>query len=233
MTALVTALREFLDVDRRLYNGPGERFDLFTVLEASARFTSYPKTVAGLVQFFHRELPHTRIKVPDGKDLLLQHGQVWVPISQLDFLRMLFLPLYHCSWDAEALELRDAVMRVIPTPGTTQLIRSLLLPSSHPVAGVRLEDVPEDWRDLLLDYIKKGAVDLSQYTTLQALEHRVDQLEGLVETDDSPVLVSQLLIAEEPLPAEEREVLAKTLRLDPGDFRTKREAMDLYAEANR
>jgi hypothetical protein len=233
----MTELRTTLDVGHRLYTCKGDRFDLFTILEASPRFASYAKTAAGLTQFFRQELPHQRVRFQEeNRVVLLQYGQLWVHFGQLDFLRMLFMPLYHCNWDGAATELRDSVLRGEITAAVTKFLQDLMEPKTHSLSvGVRLEDVPEDWRDLAADYIRKGAVDLSKYSSVQELEHRVDQLEGLLEPDDSPVLgpQSHLIIEEPPLPDEEREILAKTLRLDPQDFTTKRQAMELYSAANR
>lgn len=233
----MTDLRSSLDISRRLLLTTEDRFDAFTVLEASPRFASYTKTVEGLSLFFRTELPHHCVRLADDKHgIVVHYGVVWIHVAPLDFLRMLFLPLFHCSWDANSMILRDNVLAGELTDSVHTFLYSLFTPKiTTTTSGVRLEDVPDDWRDLLLDYIKKGAVDLSKYNSLQALEHRVDQLEGLLEPDDSPQLRPQLLpfLDDPPLPQEERVVLAKTLRLDPNDFRTKREAMDLYAEANQ
>jgi len=230
-------LRNILDVGRRLYNCGKEFFDIFTILDASPRFVNYAKTTTGFIQFFRHELPYQRVRFhDDNKTILLQYGQVWLHVEMIDFLQMIFRPFFHCSWDVAATEIRDTVMRGEVSPSAIKFLHNLLVPQLQIVGGgVRLEDVPEDWRDLVVDYIRKGAVDLSKYSSVKALEHRVDQLEGLLEPDDSPLLESQLLpLPEEPtLPEEEREILAKTLRLDPTDFKTKRQAMELYAEANR
>ena len=225
----MTDLRCSLDVERRLYNASGGRFDLFTVVERSPFFATYPKTLDGLIRFFRTDLPHSSVQLhDDNRTILLQHGAVWASVEQVDFLRMLFYPLYHCSWDGTAVELRDCIVRGELAPMAVKLVKDLLTPKA--VVGVRLEDVPEDWRDLVVDYIKKGVVDLSRYSTISALEHRVDQLEGLLESDD----LEHFQQPEDPqLPEEEREVLAKTLRLDPADFKTKRQAMELYTDANR
>ena len=238
---MTESLRCELDVGRRIYNCIGERFDVYAVLSASTRFVGYAKTLAGLAQFFHKELPRQCVRLSDDGKVLLQYGCCWVPMTPVDFLKLLFLPLYHCNWDDTANKLRDSVLRGDTNADISKLVSELVggsLPVvtqvSQSVQGsVKLEDVPEDWRDLLLDYIKKGAVDLSKYHSVADLEHRVDQLEGLIEADDSPELDPIDLPPEDPLPVEEREVLARTLRLDPSEFKTKREAMELYAQANR
>ena len=209
------------------------------LLEASPAFADYPPTAAGVISWLSKYLPTTvtvgeeevRLKCPDG--ILL--------MTPLTFLQIVLLPLYHTEWENDedseivrAVHRQEwtAVVRKYYTTLRLGLLANLTagLGPSKPTdryrtaLGLHIDDITEEWVDLLKDYVKKGLIDMSKYNTVKDLELRVDQLEGLAGPTDEPPCDSVALSEEK------KSVLAATLRLAPESFRTASEAMALYGE---
>lgn len=115
-----------------------------------------------------------------------------------------------------------------------------------------LQQVPDDWRDLVEGLMARGKLRLADYSSLEALERYVDEAFELTDTgrDYAPVEVARpaaAVAAAAPakkaapvvrtparaavhLPQEEREAIAEALQLRTTNFRTKEEALALYLQ---
>lgn len=191
-------------------------FDLYSILAVTHKFSDYPKTATGLTDFFRTELFQRNVRYEKERFYTYIGHDIWHEYHPTDFLNLLLLPLYHCNWSPEMLAIRNQ-----PSSPAASKLAAQLVPGA-----VTLDMVPEDWRDVVEEGIVKGTLVLANFKDLRELEQLVDTMLGLDETIPVPTSSSW---NEPELAAEEKEAMAKTLGLHVDDFRTKQEALDLYA----
>lgn len=201
-------------------------FDIYTVLEKTTLFSTYEKTKSGLTTFFRQSLYADNVRaMPDSSDFELYVGAgMWLRYTASDFLMLLLLPLYHCAWTEEMVTIRDHYT----TPEALTFVAQLL-PNA-----LTLDMVPNDWRDLVETEIVKNKLDLGRFASLVELERYIDNI--LFSENDTVTTAPEEEVDGEPLAGEgdvplvdeEREIIAKTLRLDVEEFTTKNEALRLF-----
>lgn len=197
----------------------GDKFDVYTVLAKSPLFVKYPKTLGGLISFWQTELqPVNLTTTPDS--FVLTYANTVVSIPTIDFLQILTLPLYHCTWDDEAQLVIEEIANGILTARVNELARSLF----QAKAIITIDMIPNDWQDLVEELIASGKMDLSKFKTVDEVEQAVDatlypsNTEAEVEYEAPPPQMMR----------EDKEILARTLNLDVCDFETKEEALKIY-----
>jgi hypothetical protein len=204
----------------------GERFDVYTVLEKSPAFKTYPKTTTGLAAFWRKEFQTTHVRMDDVKTMSIWYGRSWIPIPTVSFLHLLLAPLYHCDWDSSAQKLIEDVYRGELTPVVSEFVTGLFNGSvSAPASTITIDMVPDDWRDLVEELIQSKNLDLTKYKSVDELEHYVD---GVLFNAPAVPEVEVELEEPEKIMLEDKEILARTLGLNPDEFTTKAQAMKLY-----
>lgn len=201
------------------------KFDLYAVVEKTALFRTYPKTVEGIVSFFRTELNHNCVRTETPTTVTLRYDKLWVELDTIQFLRLLLLPFYHCTWDAEMQIIVEEVNRCELTERASALSAALSVNPAPQSSGITIDMVPDDWRDLVEGLIRDQKLDIGKYKTVDQLEQYVDGVLFSVPAEEEEV---PLAIPGHKLMTEDKEILARTLRLDVSEFNTKEEAFKLF-----
>lgn len=187
--------------------------DVYKVLELTEKFANYPKNRTGIVAFLQNEL-----KVSPAYHKEFNGVAIGSSLFSLeDFGKLILKPLYHCEWDNE--------IKHILASNDYSSIASWFLPSSK----ITIESIPEDWRDLADELVRKGYIKLEDFDDLEVLEKEVDRIYFSLSPTNEDVVSDN----DRPLHYEEKETLAKTLQLDINSFTTKKEALKIYEERCR